>query len=315
MEQYELIAQLQQEIKNNFTDIKAESILAIARDSGLTDENFTIASKSLFSRAYSRDILFSALEEDANKKNYLQLNLSRNGLFDQLPEGLFFQPANSKPSVTNAAIMAADYKINQQKEREIRRFFMPFENAFFGQRMQLEAEEMQLLEGLQSGILNEYFINFWGISPAIPSALITPLIELLPYAHKITGNLAVTAQCLEKILQEKVSIRKIPAPVSSAEPDYVHALGFQQLGMDMVIGDQFKEDSPVVEFTIGPLENSSIHDYLEGGNKEEFLNTFYSFFMPVEADAITRIEVAKEQKYMILNTAAEPVLGYSSALI
>lgn len=314
MEQYPLLTQLQQEIQDNFSDIKAESLLALATENGLSADDFSIAPESLFNRAYSRDVLFAALAEDANKRNYLQLHLSRSGLHDQLPEGIFYQPEKLRSQVSNAANMAATYKINKQKERETRKFFMPFENAFFGQRMALEKEEIQLLEGLQCGILNEYFINFWGISPAIPQALIRPLIELLPYAHKIAGNPDITAQCLEKILQEKVSTRTIPALVTRVEPDYMHELGIQQLGMDMVLGDQFMEYFPLVEFTIGPLCNSKIQDYLEGGSKEVFLKTFYSFFMSVEADVSTRIEVAKEKKYMVLDAAEEPVLGYSSVL-
>lgn len=315
MEQRPYIDQLQEEIQNNFSDIKAESLLAVAVENGLSQDDFIIASESLFSRAYSRDVLFSAIEEDANKRDFLQLHLSRSGLHDQLPEGLFYQPEKLKYRDINAAIMAADYSKNKQKERETRRFFMPFENAFFGQRIQLELEETQLLKGLNSGILNEYFIEFWGISKSIPSALITPLIGLLPHAHKIAGNLALTAQCLEKILKEEINSRIVRAPVTRVGTEYLYELGKGNLGIDMVIGELFKEDSPQVEFTIGPLKNSQIQDYLEGGNKEEFLKTFYRFFIPAEVEAITLIEVLKEKQQMTLDSEEEPVLGYSSILL
>ena len=314
MEHNQHFAQLQEEMRNNFSDIKAESILAIALDGGLGDDEYCIAADSLFSRSYSRDILFSTIEEDANKKDFLQLHLSRSGLHDHLPEGLFYQPEKLKYRDTDATIMAEDHIKNKQKEQEIRRFFMPFENAFFGQRMQLESEEIQLLEGLQNGILNEYFMNFWGISSALPHSLVTPLIELLPYANKIAGNLSITTQCLGKILQEKVTTRPLPAPVTEVGTEYIYGLGIQQLGLNMVLGDKFDEDFPLIEFSIGPLQNSKIEDYLSGGCKEEFLNTFYSFFMPVEASAITKIEIEKEKEYMILDLEVEPILGYSSVL-
>jgi hypothetical protein len=60
--------------------------------------------------------------------------------------------------------------------------------------------------------------------------LITPLIELLPYAHKIAGNLEITTQCLEKILQEKVSTQRVSAPHTQVETDYLYELGTAQLG-------------------------------------------------------------------------------------
>lgn len=313
MENYPLFIQLQQEIQHNFLDIKAESLLAMALESGLTEDDFIIACDSLFSRTYDRDVLFSMLEKDANRNNYLQIHVSRNGIYDQLPEGLFYQPVKSKQQGMSAADMAEEYKLNKQKEKEVRKFFMPFENAFFRQQMHLEKEEVQLLEGLQCGVLNEYFVNFWGISPAIPQLLITPLIELLPYASKIAGNLTITAQCLEKVLQEEITVRRLSAPVSKAEAACILSLGTGRLGVDMVLGEQFEEDFPVIECTIGPLQHSQVHDYLEGGNREQFLKTFYQFFMPVEADVITRIEPAANTQYLIFDTD-EPVLGYSSIL-
>ncbi len=118
MENYQLLMQLQQEIQNNFLDIKAETLMAIAIENGITGDDFMIASDSLFNRAYSRDVLSAALAEDANKKSFLQLHLSRTGLYDQLPEGVFHQRSKSKPIITTAANMAADYKINQQKDEK-----------------------------------------------------------------------------------------------------------------------------------------------------------------------------------------------------
>lgn len=314
MEEISYISQLQEEIQNNFSDIKAESMLAIAMETGLSKDDIIISLESLFSRAYKRDILFSTIEEDANKREFLQVHLSRDGLHDQLPDGLFYPPDTSKYRDTDASLMAADHIKNKQIERETRRFFMPFENAVFSQRIALEMEETHLLKGLDSGILNDYFMVFWGISPTIPSSLITPLIRLLPHAYKISGDPALMSQCLEKILGEQVKGSMMQTSLTEVTKEYFYALGKGTLGIDMVMGDFFREGSPCLEISIGPLRNSQIMDYLEGGDKIGFLNTFYGFFVPAEVEVSTKIEVSKENRHMTLYKEDGPILGYSSVM-
>lgn len=314
MEEYPYLEQLQKEIKNIDSDIKVESVLAIAMENGLDQHDFIIALESLFSRSYSQDILFSTIEEDANRKEFLQLHISRNGWHDLLPEGVFYQSEKEKYRDSNAALMAADHVKNKQKEREIRRFFMPFENAVFRQQIALEIEEAHLLKGLNSGILNEYFIDFWRIPLSIPSSLITPLIGLLPHANKVAGDPDLMSQSLEKILGEHVSASIMKTSATKVDRLYLYPLGDATLGIDLVMGEQFKEDAFRLEFTIGPLRNSQVKDYLEGGNKEEFLKTFYGFFVPAEVEVSTKIEVSQETCHMSLYEDDEPVLGFSSVL-
>ena len=314
MEHYHLINQLQRELQNNITDVKAETLLALALENGLTEEDFIVAFDSFFHREYSKDVLFSDLKEDAAKRNFLQLHLTRCGLYDQLPEGLFYQQNDSTHSALSATEMAAEYKMNKRKEQEIRQFFTPFENDFFWQRLQLEKEEMQWLKGFEAGRLNDYFVRFWNIPSAVPAPLIAPLVKLLPYAPSISGHPEVIAQCLEAILQEQVCVTVRSAPVSKAGPDCILPLDSSQLGVNTVLGEEFMENYPVLQFFIGPLQHSHITDYLEGGTRWAFLETFYRFFIPVEMDIHTHIELPAEENNMHLAADRAPVLGYSSVL-
>ncbi len=314
MEEKSPLSQLQREIQHDFPDIKAESILAMAVDGGFREEDFVVAAESLFKRPYSRDVLDTVLEDGAGNRDFLQLHISRDGLHDLVPGGLFYQPVESTIREADAAGMAADHRSNKRKERETRRFFMPFENAFFSQRIHLEMEETRLLEGMGSGLLNEYFREFWDISTSIPFGYVTSLMGLLPHATKIAGNLSLTAQCLEKILEEKVTLNIIPVATHQASLEYCTDLGLGKMGMDTVLGGQFFEDFPQIEVSIGPLQNSEIQDYLEMGDKEDFLKTFYGYFLPAEAEINTVLKVGSENQHMYLYPGEGPVLGYSSVL-
>ena len=210
--------------------------------------------------------------------------------------------------------MAAAYRINKEKEQRIRDFFQPLENDFFLQRLQIEIEETRMLEGFESGTVDDYFVEFWGLMDSIPRPFVVPLLLLLPYASKIAGNLSLTSKSLELLLGETVHVKKVAATVTDARDFMKQGLGDEQIGVETVCGEEFAEDYPVLEFSIGPLQHSDVSEYLEGGNRYSLLQTFYNYFLPVEADSITSIEVIPEKRSSRLEVDSEVVLGYTTVL-
>jgi hypothetical protein len=313
MENTELIQTLEAELQTFPCDVKAEPPFLLAIKRGLFTDEFVVSCDKLFHREYSKDIFSVSVIEDARKQQVLQVNLSRAGIYDQLPEGLFFQLPYGAEKPLQVTDMAAYYKLNKKKEEEIRQFFLPFENDFFRQRLEIENQETILLEGLQSGILTEYFIRFWGLPSSIPKSMLVSLILLLPYAYKISGNLQLTAQCLGEILEEKVEM-KGKIVINATTPDIkAPLLGDAQLGQDMVCGDTFREDDPVVEISIGPLKNSHVSDYLDNGKLWALIETFNRFFIPVGEDIVLTIIPDPEKSYMV-TSSVDSILGYSTIL-
>jgi hypothetical protein len=303
-----------EEIKVRHGDVKAEAQLALAIEKGLSPDDFMISSDKLFNREFSKDLIGAEITEDARKKQLLRLHLSRSGIYDQLPEGLFFAEREKKPSRYSAADMVAEYNQNKKREDEIRRFFLPFENDFFWQRIQLEREETRLLEGLQSGILNDHFVKFWNLPNSIPKSYVAPLILLLPYAHRIAGDLNLMAESLEQLLFEQVSIKQKRSASSNVPGLLSRGLGEAQLGLNMLCGERFLEDCPVIEFVIGPLQRTRVSDYLEGGNLYNLLSTFSGFFVPAGLDIEFSVRLPEEKQNMTMDTEQGIVLGYSSVL-
>jgi hypothetical protein len=100
----------------------------------------------------------------------------------------------------------------------------------------------------------------------------------------------------------------------------------------MVCGDDFFEDAPAIEIKIGPLKNSKVKEYLEGGRRALLIDTFNRFFIPAGVDVNTTIHLTHEgdadqledmfakvdrmleRVDMLLENGAEPILGYSSVL-
>lgn len=312
MNEQQLIEKLQKEMQEAPVDIRAEVQMQLAKEKGLLPGQFMVSCNSHFRREYSRDIVGSEIREDTGRQSMLEIFLSRTGIYDQLPEALFFQASSNRRA--SLSDLTAEYKENKKKEAAIRKFFQPVEHDFFLLRMSMEEEETALLKGLQSGILHEYFIRFWDLPAGIPRSLLAPLILLLPHAYKIAGDPELMAESLEQILKEQVQIKRRNTYYTDAAGILPPALGEGTLGLDTVCGTAFLEETPVFDIEVGPLLRSQVQEYLEGGGRALLLETFNRFFIPAGVDTVINVLVAPEKRHMILAREAQPVLGYSTYL-
>jgi hypothetical protein len=302
-------------LKERHADTRAEVLLWQAMCHGLQKSDFVVSNSRFFERAYTRDLSGAVKVEDEWRRSFAEVQLTRAGLYDMLPESLFFQPdSRDFQRRAGAAEMAAQYQQNKIKEKEQRRFFQPFENEFFYQQLQLEREEINLLDALRNRMMNRFLADFWNLPAELPIGVTASLILLIPYAHLVNGNTALMNECLELLLDEPVTVTLKAAPPTIADTSLQVGLGAQQLGDSMICGTSFMEDYPVLHYHIGPLQNSTVTGYLEGGMQYLLLETFNRFFAPAEADIITEIAIQKESGGMRFDSEEQPVLGYTSVL-
>ena len=109
--------QLVKQIESISHDIRAEIIVNELIQSGMISENnIMVANEGQFSRAYRHDILGSSIV-DNNYDNYesLKLHLSRDSIYDTLPEGFMHSPSDNG-SEKSVHQMIKEHK--QQKKKE-----------------------------------------------------------------------------------------------------------------------------------------------------------------------------------------------------
>lgn len=296
--------------------IKAETAVANIIAAGYNREALLVGARHFFDREYTGDIVTAATMDNQWQTSLLHLQLSRPGFYDMLPEGLFFQPVSNSEYNTGIAVaeMAALYRQNKTKEKGIRNFFQPFEHAGFYQQLQLEEEERSLLQGLETNLLHRHFCRFWDLPVSLGEHAIGIFILLIPYAHQVCGNLPLMQECLQLLLRENVTIKYTAPQLTPVVFASENLLGQQLLGENMVCGDSFMEDYPAFKYEIGPLEQTKITDYLPGGTADLLIQTFNRFFLPVEANSETEVEIPSDKYGMVLNPVEAPILGYSSQL-
>jgi hypothetical protein len=301
------------ELLKNVHDIKGEALVNQALQHEILRDDIVILNDGRFFREYRQDVYAIDQIEDNWRHQLLQLRLSRSGLYDLLPEGLFHQPMADRKSNKSAAEMAAHSRRDKKKETATRKFFQPVENGFFWQRVLIEREEENLLAGMDSGLLNDYFFTFWGFPEGLNKTSAMLLVLLLPYAHAIAGDIRLMHDCLEILLQEKVQILTVRPEINTAG-QAPNSLGIGELGNDLVCGATFTEDYPCLQYIIGPLKNTKAVEYCAGGENDILLQVFNSYFAPAEADITIQIEVDRSDALIELNEETSPILGYSCAL-
>jgi hypothetical protein len=297
------------ELISAYENLKAEVLIAeIQENSDITADDFVIANKSTFSRPYRRDIIDvdTLINEDR-----LTLYLSRNSLYDTLPEGLF----HASKGTQGSSSYLTQRKVAKEEEEDARSFFSPFENEFFYQSLRIERSERELLDNFYR-LNNDFLVDFWKIDQGMPEKYILKLVKLLPYSHKISGDLELTRMCLEKVLDENVFFKKkFENTMTSQSNDKNKVQQTElQLGVNSVLnGSENAILSPVLEVTIGPISEKKINNYLKKDGILKFINTFYDYFIPMELDVFTKFTLINENGFL-LDNANSPIMGISTKL-
>jgi hypothetical protein len=311
----EKLAEIADLITDMREDIRAEVVAANLIEAGIEPESIVSLNKGQFKRGYSKDILYSNVIKLNEYKKVLALFLSRDGFYDGLPEGLFhhfvFEPVDSGKE------MAHESRKLKKEEEATRKFFWPYEQELFLHRLRLETEERRLLKKISSKQYQEIFERFWKIEPGLPADLVSMLILLLPFAHRITGDYSLTADCLSAILKEEVKFRvRTPKRTFSTENDHrpvsTNQLGKCSLGGDLICGTHYAELCPTLEFIIGPLRHSQVDDYIGSGKRVNFLQCFFSFFVPIGFECSFTIEKPIVFHFTLNEGEQAPVMGYNT---
>ncbi|MDD4109752.1 MAG: type VI secretion system baseplate subunit TssG, partial [Prolixibacteraceae bacterium] len=252
------------------------------------------------------------IENFENGDQALSLHLNRAGIYDALPESLFHTFSENR-NATGEDMARESMKLKGE-EKDARLFFRPLENEIFFHHVRVSLQENKELYKIYSEFINGLSPGFWRVDKRVQSKYSIRIIKLLPYVHRIMGNYDLTAQCLENVLDEKVSMQiEYDEPekeevirAEAAEPvvNY-NELGKSKLGFNMVIGHSVSGFVARVTVKIGPLQNTALKEFFPEGKADLALKCFYSYFIPVEFDVETKLVMQKQRNKLVLGCSSE----------
>lgn len=303
---------LVREIESISYDIRAEVVAneLLVSDIVVQDE-ITISNKGQFSRAHRSDILGASIQDDNyDKQEFLNIQLSRDSMYDALPEG-FVHSLSENNADKSVGQMIREHKHQKKQEAEARNFFAPFENEIFHYRTKIESVERDFLYKLNGSKPLDFFYDFWGLPHIYPAVLVSKFIQLLPYAYKIVGDIDLACRCLASIIEEKVSFTTTSSKEYSEEGEQI-ILGENRLGVDFIVGKDYMDYSLNVTIEIGPITNKPFHHYVNDGEIKIFIDCFCEHFFPMEVEIKTVLLMNEETEEF--DFSKQPVLGYTTRI-
>lgn len=302
-----------EEIKNLKGDFKAEAIVDQLLQQHMKAQQLFVRTGKSHMRSFSRDVFSTENVIFNNGRESLQLHLTRSGLYDLLPEGLFFQPPQQSAQVKTAGDMAEEYRINKKQEHKLRTFFSPLEHEFFTYRYKSYRAETDLLDHFEKGLLNDYLLRFWNIGSNVPKKMAIRMVLLMPFIHQIAGDCRLMGESLAAVLHEKVNCLLMHNWQQQSLYN-TNILGQVMLGNNITCGNSFDEEDFVFEFEITLTDKKKIKEYIEGGSVYEMINLFYRYFVPANAGHTMKILVDDDKEEWYLGAEANNHLGIASTI-
>ena len=307
MERFQSIADLLNQLP---FDIRVEVVAADLIDQGIDPSKIIFKPTSLFKRRFSKDITEAKVGDNSWGEYELHLNVTRDGIYDTLPQGIFHQP-KSRSNFRKKADMLANVKVTREEENNARNFFQPMENELLHLRTAVERAERKIFFDLEHSETNDLLIKFWRMDKYRMYPTLPLLVKLMPIIYRLSGNLDYIKICYELILRVPVSI-SVKHNFNDLDTSLTGwKLGGNTLGFETVASSNMMNELPSYDITIGPIAASMIPDYLPEGKMLPYLHLLNSYFLVAGYDVRTVImphetecnfDLSRGQSHLGLNT-------------
>ncbi|MBW6459067.1 MAG: hypothetical protein K0B08_00705 [Bacteroidales bacterium] len=286
---------LAKSIKANISDIKAEVIMADLADRGMDADKMLVACKGLFRRNYEKDVANVQFDQVID---YLVFQLSRDGLYDLLPEGLFHEMCIF--SSLGSEERRKQFARQKQEEANARKFFLPYENEFLQQRVRIEQEIIRLHKDPLGA-----FKSLFSRKSIFPDDYHRRFLKFYAFSGEIKGNIELTAAALSEILEKEVVARSYYSDLRIDCPD---DKGSNILGENFISSEGFIENQLYWEFTIVIDENAEIDRYaaMDKGFIQALVTRFYDTYVPFEIETVTKFDCRAAQPFMLGERSSLP---------
>lgn len=309
------LASIVSQINHLKYDIRAEVLINhLLHNQVIRGNQYWVSHQGQFTRSYRSDVLGAKiLDFNYDATQLIDLELSRDSLYDVLPENFTHSTQNEIPN-KGVETMIQEHKIRKQQEKSARKFFSPFENEFFSVGVATETFEHQTFEALNGSEVPALFYTLWDISAEFPSYLVSKFIRLLPYAYKIVGDIPLTIEILSELLEEKVHLHDNEYEQYTDKTQEIHLGEEIILGVDSIIGIDYQDYTKHFILEIGPVEKAPFSDYILQGKRSKFIKMFCEHFFPIEVEIQIVVLPSEKDKQFKFTQEQHLVLGYNTYL-
>jgi flagellin-specific chaperone FliS len=289
-------------------DLTAEFVASSWLEDGLSSDQILFRSLGAFKRRSHRDVETVTEQEFGNFKGQV-IESNRSGIYDYLPEQLFHLPSSN--SINTLKKKVDEIRLQREKEQKSRLFFLPLEQEFFLNRVNLARVEQRACElDPDSELLNE-LKTFWQAPESIPKRTFVRLLPVLPLISENRGNMEMAGEILSTVLHLPVNINEV-----FGTKHYLNSnarLTGARLGMDTMFGGELETYMPALVVTVELPDEAALEACIYNSDFETLLNWLLGWFIPVECDYSTELNLQPGASIFRLaeDGAISGRLGYS----
>ena len=303
----ELKALFSDEINGVATDFRAEVIAAEMIENSKTGDRILIVPLGASNRPHNKDV--EGVEEELSEydhKEYILIKTHKEGLYDQLPEGLFHTPISYTSDRAEQEIIEA-IKRHRLEEKAARKFFLPFDAALNDTRIQIALYENQLDKKFHSDQLINVFSAHWEIFRYLNIYQANIFLQFLPLIHRIRDDWDAIEVFFEMMflipvkLEMRNQVKRLMTEGSVGSLAGT-GLGESVLGVDFttgyyVVGGEFVE----MVITLGPMSASRLNKFTGEQQQAKVLLLLCDYLLSADVDIIINYDFAKSDRTFLLS--------------
>lgn len=295
------------EINGVATDFRAEIIAAEMIENDTPSDRILIVPLGASNRPHSKDV--EGVEEELSEydhKEYILIKTHKEGLYDQLPEGLFHTPISYTSDKAEQEVIEA-IKRHRLEEKAARNFFLPFDTALNDVRVQIALYENQLDKKFHFNQLVNIFSSHWEIFQYLNVYQANIFLQFLPLIHRIRDDWNAIEVFFELLflapakLKMRNQVKKLEAEESVGSSANT-GLGQGVLGVnlttgDYVVGGEFVE----MVITLGPMSATQVNRFTGQEQQEKIVLMLCDYLLPADVDIVINYDFAKPDRSFLLN--------------
>lgn len=295
------ISYFEEHINSIDSDFRAEVVAAELVENGFNLDRLFIVHKGASRRAVSKDIagVYFDRSSEFDLKDYLQIKVNRDGLYDILPEGVFHQPIYRKEE-RNKDKVIEEMRIHRRQEVYARKFFQPFETEINRALILAQLYENRFDKPHLYRDFVNVFRSYWPVIERLDTRKAIIFLNMIPLLRTLRVDFEKAAQYIGLILDTQVVISKHLMP-QDVKKDKSICLGKYKLGVNFVLGNKFTDGQEDIEIVLGPMPGKQMELFIEGRQNHIILNTLCEMLLPAYAHVNIRYKIDRQQSVFSLS--------------
>lgn len=298
------------------TDYRAEVIASGVIEAGQDKDKILIFRGKSNTRDVSKDIYkinYAYLSEDLME--CLCIYTTRQGIYDNLPEGIFHQSHDTRKKRYHEEIIE---EIKDQRLEEIiaRRFFQPFEMAIDRILVDAQLYEKKFDKVNFHDNLKKTFTHYWHVFKLMDLKQSAFFIKIIPELYRIPTDFDYMGEILSVIFD--IPFKVEPGKVSKIPVDKkkIPKLGKSKLGINSVLGgDHFTDGSRDIRITIGPMHPEQARLFCSSFHNDLLLKELLKLMLPFNYQREIKYLTSKEHcKFRLSSPTHTAYLGINTVL-